>query len=144
VKREGELARLFALRLLRRRSPVLATFEGLGRALAEAPAVRDREPAHMREPQAHGNLGDACLGISLQQPLAHLPQAGIAQVAYRRDALEIPEVHKERPSGNAGHVDEIGDRDSLVEMGFDVVDGAPHVARREWLPETSSSLWKTR
>jgi SAM-dependent methyltransferase len=26
--------------------------EGLGRALAEAPAVRDREPTHVREPQA--------------------------------------------------------------------------------------------
>jgi hypothetical protein len=53
------------------------TSQRLRRTFPKIRAVRDREPAHVGEPRAHGNLGDIRFRIGLQQGLASLPQAGV-------------------------------------------------------------------
>src|SRR5262245_35551217 len=107
----------------------MLSLEGLRRAFPEGPAVGDREPAHVSEPRTRGNVGDVSARLGPQQVPADLPQACLAEVAHRRDALKLLEVHEERAAGNAGRRHEVSHGDWLVEAGLDVVDGTLHITR---------------
>src|SRR5262245_8028239 len=123
----------------RRRLRMLSAFQSLRWAFAEASAVPDREPAHMREAGAHRDLGDALLRPGVLQRPPSLEVASAAGIAHGRDALEVLEVLEQGALGDARGCDEVDDPEACVQMGVDVVDGQPHVAwgyrsgRPRWL-----------
>src|SRR4026209_273191 len=100
------------LRLARLTGLAGATHARNGRALSEASAVLDCEASEVCEALARCDLADRS-GSLCHQLVAHPLQAVIAEVAHRRNAVEIAEMLQQGPSRDTRCADEVDERDRI-------------------------------
>src|SRR5689334_2840602 len=99
----------------------LAAAQGLRRGFTEPNAVFHRKAPHMGETVPQGDLGDALLRFGAAERLANSLVARVAQVAHRRDSLEIAEMLDQGAARDPARRDDFGESDFSVEVGLDVL-----------------------